>query len=250
MEKEVLRDLLFQKYFQLEDGVSVKDLNDKLSFIPEVWGNLRTLCEKNMKRFDRFSSLEKIKMIEHNQKKYLILKLRMCRYLIIDLDRMESISREEFQNEFTEEFFINNFDESSVGEDYFDFFYLLDKYQGDVRELLDFYIENLDVLNLSSRLYCKLNEQDAWTWLFIDYANASAQMGFQTPDQLLYEQLFLNYDLTPYGMQDAINKMGIDKMKEFFSKMSDIKIPVECIPADLYEQYLNRSYKDDIILKK
>ena len=146
MDKVLLRDILFQKYFEIEDGVSVKDLNDKLSFIPEVWGNLRALCEKNMRRFDRFSSLEKIKMIEHNQKKYLILKLRMCRYLIIDLDRMVSISREEFQNEFNEEFFISNFDETSVGADCFDFFYLLDKYQGDVQELLDFYMENIDVL--------------------------------------------------------------------------------------------------------
>lgn len=241
MEKDILRDLLFQKYFQLEDGVSVKDLNDKLSFIPEVWNSLRALCEKNMRRFDKFSSLEKIKMIEHNHKKYLILKLRMCRYVIIDLERMESISREEFQKEFNEEFFINNFDESSVGEDYFDFFYLLDKYQGDVQELLDFYINNIDILSLTSRLHCKLNEGDAWTWLFIDYANASVQMGFQTPDQFLYEQLFLNYDLTPYGMQDAINKMGIEKMKDFFSKMEGIKIPVECIPEDLYAQYLTSS---------
>ena len=216
MDKVLLRDMLFQKYFEIEDGVSVKDLNDKLSFIPEVWGNLRTLCEKNMRRFDRFSSLEKIKMIEHNQKKYLILKLRMCRYLIIDLDRMVSISREEFQNEFNEEFFISNFGETSVGDDCFDFFYLLDKYQGDVQELLNFYMENIDVLNLSSRLYCKLDEQDAWTWLFIDYANASSQLGFQTPDQTLYEQLFLNYDLTPFGMQDAINKMGIEKISFIF----------------------------------
>lgn len=249
MDKVLLRDMLFQKYFEIEDGVSVKDLNDKLSFIPEVWGNLRALCEKNMRRFDRFSSLEKIKMIEHNQKKYLILKLRMCRYLIIDLDRMVSISREEFQNEFNEEFFISNFGETSVGDDCFDFFYLLDKYQGDVQELLDFYMENIDVLNLSSRLYCKLDEQDAWTWLFIDYANASSQLGFQTPDQTLYEQLFLNYDLTPFGMQDAINKMGIDKMREIFSKVSDIKIPKECIPADLYEQYLLNSNQMKLVQK-
>lgn len=249
MDKVLLRDMLFLQYFQIEDGVSVKDLNEKLSFIPEVWGNLRALCEKNMRQFDRFSSLEKIKLIEHNQKKYLILKLRMCRYLIIDLDRMVSISREDFQNEFNEEFFINNFNETSVGDDCFDFFYLLDKYQGDVQELLDFYMENIDVLTLSSRLYCKLGEQDAWTWLFIDYANSSAQLGFQTPDQNLYEQLFLNYDLTPFGMQDAINKMGIDKMREIFSKVSDIKIPKECIPTDLYEQYLLNSNQTKMIYK-
>ena len=57
-------------------------------------------------------------------------------------------------------------------------------------------------------------------------------------DQTLYEQLFLNYDLSPYGMQDAIGKMGIDKMNEIFSKVGDIIIPSDSIPSDLYEQYL------------
>ena len=55
----------------------------------------------------------------------------------------------------------------------------------------------------------------------------------------MYEQLFLNYDLTPFSMQDAIHKMGIDKMNEIFSRVNGISIPIECISSDLYEIYLN-----------
>ena len=39
-------------------------------------------------------------------------------------------------------------------------------------------------------------------------------------------------------MQDAQQKMGIQKMKEIFAKTKDIKIPFECIPEDLYQQYV------------
>lgn len=248
MDKVLLRDILFQKYFEIEDGVSVKDLNDKLSFIPEVWNKLHILCEKNINRFDRFSSLEKFKMIEFNQKKYLILKLRMWRYVIIDLDRMENITRDEFETIFNENFFVNNFDEVKDRDDCFDF-YFLDKYQGDIQELLNFYLKNETILNMSSEIHCRLDYNGAWTWLFIDFVNASSQLGFQTSDQTLYEQLFLNYDLTPYGMQDAVNKMGREKMDEIFSKVGKIQIPSECIPSDLYEQYLLNSNQIKLVQK-
>ena len=88
-------------------------------------------------------------------------------------------------------------------------------------------------------MHCRLNHSQAWTYLFIDFANASVQLGFQTPDQTLYEQLFLNYDLTPCGMQDAVNKIGREKIKEIFSKVGNIKIPIEFIPLDLYKKYLS-----------
>ena len=46
MDKATLRDTLFQKYFQIEDGILISDFVDKLSFIPKVWNELHFLCEK------------------------------------------------------------------------------------------------------------------------------------------------------------------------------------------------------------
>lgn len=245
MDKVLLRDTLFKKYFQIQDGISVKELNEKLSFIPETWNKLHALCEKSIRRFDSFSTLEKFKLIKHNNKKYLILKLRMWKYVIIDVDEMKNISREEFETLFNEQFFIDNFDERSEGEFFHDFYQVV-KYQGDIQELLNFYLDNENIFNMPNQIHCKMNEKDAWTYLFIDLANASAQMGFQTPDQTLYEQLFLNYDLTPYGMQDAVNKMGKEKIEEIFSKMKDIEIPIDCIPQELLEYLVS----NNIQLKK
>lgn len=245
MDKVLLRDTLFKKYFQIENGISVKELNEKLSFIPKTWNKLHTLCEKSIRRFDSFSTLEKFRLIEHNNKKYLILKLRIWKYVIIDVDEMRNISRDEFKKLFDEQFFIDNFDERSEGEFFHDFYQVV-KYQGDIQELLNFYLDNENIFNMPNQIHCKMNEKDAWTYLFIDLANASAQMGFQTPDQTLYEQLFLNYDLTPYGMQDAVNKIGKEKIEEIFSKIKDIEIPIYCIPQELLEYLVS----NNIQLKK
>lgn len=241
MKKTVLRDILFQKYFWINDGVLISDLVDKLVSIPETWKKLHSLCEKNIKYFDSFCSLEKCKMLDHQQKKYLIIKLGMWRYIIIDVDKKENVTQTKFRNLFDENFFVNNFDE--IKEDdksIYPSLYQIEKYEGDVQELIQFYIENQSILSLSSQLYYRLEKGNAWTWINIDFINANVQMGFQTPDQFLYEQLFFKYDLTPYAIQDAQQKMGIEKMKEIFAKIKDIKIPIECIPYDLYQQYLNQ----------
>ena len=245
MDKVLLRDTLFKKYFQIENGISVKELNERLSFIPKTWNKLHALCEKSIRRFDSFSTLEKFKLIEHNNKKYLILKLRIWKYVIIDVDEMRNISREEFEKLFDEQFFMDNFDERSEGKFFYEFYQIV-KYQGDIQELLNFYLDNENIFNMPNQIHCKMNENEAWTYLFIDLANASAQMGFQTPDQTLYEQLFLNYDLTPYGMQDAVNKMGKEKIEELFSKIKDIEIPIDCIPQELLEYLVS----NNIQLKK
>ena len=52
LDKDLLRDMLFQKYFQVEDGILLIDLVDKLSFIPKLWKQLYHLCEKNIKDFE------------------------------------------------------------------------------------------------------------------------------------------------------------------------------------------------------
>lgn len=91
---------------------------------------------------------------------------------------------------------------------------------------------------LSTNVHYRLEVDEAWTYFHIDFANAEAQMGFQTKDQYLYEQLFLRYDLTPSRMQDTQNKIGIGKMQEMFDRIKNLKIPKEVIPNDLYQQFL------------
>ena len=251
-DKEELRNKLFAKYFEVEEGVNATELVDKLSFIPEVWDKLHTLCENNIEYFDEYSSIDDIKLLNHNEKKYLILKLHIYRYIIIDIERKESITEEQFRNNFDENFFVSNFNaRETVNNDSLKF-YDVEKYDGNMEELLDFYTENEQVLNLSKKIHYVLKVDDAWTYFHINFVNASGQFSFETRDQFLYEQLYLRYDLTPTNMQDAQNKIGIEKMQEMFQKIKEIKIPKEVIPIDLYKEYLikyNEEEKNKIYTK-
>lgn len=239
MKKTELRNQLFDKYFEVENGILATDLVDKLCFIPKLWKKLHLLCEKNIKYFDALSSIEKFRLIEHKQNKYLILKLRMFKYVIIDIEKMENISEQHFRSEFDENFFVYNFHEIKDDEDLFHFYDLI-SYNGNVQKLADFYYENQDLLCLSTKLHYRLEIGKAWTYFYIDFINATAQMSFQTKDQFLYEQLFLRYDLTPSRNQDAQDRIGVDNMQVMFERIKDLKIPKEVIPDDLYQQFLNQ----------
>ena len=250
MDKSLLRDILFKKYFQVEEGILISDLVNSLSFIPEVWKKLHYLCVNNVKYFHPFSTLEMCKVIEHNKSKYFILKISCWRYIIIDTQKRVNITEEEFKKEFNEEFFVKNFNEPKLDDDtLYSSLYYVSKYNGNVDELLDFYIENEQVLGLTTDLRYKLEEGNAWTYLNIDFANSRIQMGFQTSDQFLYEQLFLKYDLTPSIMQDAQEKMGIEKMNEIFNRIRDIIIPIECIPNDLYQMLMQSNVNNKVYKK-
>lgn len=235
MDKDTLRNNLFEKYFENQTGIVASDLVTTLSFIPETWKKLHEICEDNIKYFDSYSYLGDCKLIPINQNNYLILKLRTFSYVIIDLDRHQNISRQSFENNFTTEFFINHFNEPKMNFNITELCNI--SIFNNPERLIDFYFQNQEILNLSTSLEYKIYVDKAWTYFFIDFADASAQLGFQTLDQFLYEQLFLHYDLTASKMQDAQSKIGIDKMREMFLKIKTIKIPIEVIPTDIYEQY-------------
>lgn len=110
--------------------------------------------------------------------------------------------------------------------DMYDFF----EYHGNIQNLIDFYTASKEIFNIPNAIYYKLMIDDAWTYLNIDLTNGNVQLGSQTHDQFLYEQLFLNSDLTPFEMQDAQSKIGKEQMRDMFSKIKEIKIPDSCLP--------------------
>ncbi len=249
MEKAQLRDNLFAKYFEVTDGVLATDLVAKLSFIPELWKSLHALCEKNVKHFDSYSDLEQFKLLEYNKKKYLILKLKIFKYIITDIEKLENISNEEIFNEFEEDFFVDNFNEIKL-QDKNMRMYSIYNYNGNLQALVDFYIENQSIFSLPAKLHYKLELDSAWTSFVIDFVNGRAHLIFQTPDQFLYEQLFLRYDLSVSRMQDATSRIGIKRMQEIFEKIKEIRIPKEAILSDLYAQFLIQDSGCKHILEK
>lgn len=248
MKKAELRDKLFNKYFETNEGILATDLLENLSFISETTKQLSFLCTKNIKDFHPFSKIYKIGVYVINNNKYLILQTGFWRYTILNINTGLNISKEEFRNNFDENFFIENFNDEKIDFDKpFYELYGIAEYNGDINELVLFYYENENVFSLTNELWYKFNIGDAVTYFYIDFANAQAQMCFETKDQFLYEQLFLKYDLSPSNLQDAQSKIGVDKMLEMFEKIKDIKIPIEVIPNDLLEEYKKNIPKKKVL---
>lgn len=233
MEKVELRNKLFEKYFEVDDGVELGSFVKRVAYIQKIYQELQKIFEANVEEHDCFCSISKIKEITHNDNKYLIVKTFMCRYLIIDLVTKKSLTEEEIISKFDEKFFINNFSEKEVGDD-FEWFWMYDflTYIGDTQVLIDFYDKNKMIFDVPTKIFYKLEIGEAWTYLSINLAECRAQMGFETIDQFLYEHLFLKGDLTPSSMQDSQSRIGVAKMKEMFERIPTIKLPYSLIPME------------------
>lgn len=250
ISKEQLREQLFSKYFEVEDGVLAIDFVSRLSFIPKIWKELHFMCEKNIEYCEFYTSLHQFKLVQYNNKIYVILYLGTCSFVVINTETCENITEYEFKSVFDFSFFQEHFGVCKEDEDFFSYYCHLEEYHGDIQELMNFYTINQKVLQFTPNICYEIYLEEASTYLFISFIQATAQIGFQTPDQFLYDQLFLNYDLTPCSMQDAQDRIGFSRMQDIFTQIQEIYLPKEIIPSDLYQEYLNRCDLIDHQFKK
>lgn len=105
MEKDVLRNCLFERYFEVQKGIKAIDFVSRLSFIYDLYHELDDLCEKNIEYFDCFDSIKSIRLVEYQSKSFLILKKQSWDYVVIDIKDKKSITEEQFKTIFDEDFF-------------------------------------------------------------------------------------------------------------------------------------------------
>lgn len=218
-EKNVLRNKLFDKYFENKDGILLEDLVNTMNIIKETWKKFHEILEENIPDYDSFSRLEMVKLIEKNNKKYLFVKLCFCNYLVIDLSINKLMDIEKIKEEFDEQFFIDNFEELKRNN-----FFIYDFIETvkSTENIIDFYISNKEIFDMPSKINYKIKLEEAWSYLYINFANAEAQLGFNAKDQYLYEQLYMNSDLTPSIMQDAVKKIGKETMDDMFNRIKKL----------------------------
>ena len=225
MKRAELRNKLFAKYFKNEEGISLKEFLTELQPVIEKYQKLQAILLKNGEDYKKFFKIKKIKKIFYQNKEYLIIKTRVSTYFIIDINNNKSLTEFEAKNIFAEEIFIDNFDER---EGYYRFYTFL-KYNGNVEELIRFYTDNEQYFSLNTIIRIRVEEDCAWSYISIDLAGDAVQLGFRTENQFLYESLFLDASLVPSPFQDAGQKLGVECMKEIFSKIGDIIIPQNII---------------------
>lgn len=247
MDRTILRDSLFAKYFECQDGILITELVTRLHFITDAYAQLNKMCTENVTMFSKFNSLKEIKAVSFLGKHYLILKEKMYSYVVIDADLVENVRNP--KEIFDEDFFVNNFGERKTNEGLA--YYNFDKYEGNIQELLSFYLENKEIFDLTHRLSYAFYIDEATTRLTINLREAKTQISFGAPGQFLYEQLFFKDALIPMGMQDAQRKIGLERMSEMLEKVKEIRVPISVIPNDLYQQFLiKKDPKQDSLVKK
>lgn len=246
MEKSELRNELFKKYFEETEGPLLTDFVDNLSFIPKTWRSLHKICEQNIDYFNTFTSLDHMNLMIENNKQYLVLNFSTWNFIIIDLETNKTITKEEYKKKFDDEVFMNTFYSKEEQPSFINII----EYNGNPKELLDFYIENKEILTLPTTINYGYEKDSAWTNLNIDFVNEKISLSFQTEDQFLYEHLFLNYDLTPMDFQDATKKIGKERLEEMFNEIKKIIVPKDIIPNVLYKKYLNQRKANFVKIKK
>lgn len=238
MEPSILREILFELFFLRKEGIPAKDFIEEMSFIPETYKVINGMCEKNIEYFDSFDSVSKIKEISNNGKKYLVLEYGIANYIVIDCLKKENIQEGEFLRLLKSFSFQSNFQKRSLETNLF--FYDLDFYQGNIEELLNFYEKNKHLFSLPTKVFYQIKLLHARTYFSISLEKNKAQLSFETDDQGLYEQFYFSNGLEPSRMQDAIKKIGSEKMQEILTKTKEIIIPFEVIPEKLCQEYDNR----------
>lgn len=241
MERDALRNKLFEKYFTESDGMPLRDFLNQMKPVIEQYQKLQNLLLKNGEDYKKFFKVKKIKKIFYKNNEYLIINARVSIYFIIDINNKKSLTKDEAKSIFTEEFFIDNFDEREGNYWFYDFL----KYNGDVTELISFFKEQEQYFSLQPKIKEEVEVDCAWSYISIDLAGDAVQLGFRTEDQFLYETLLFDISLTPFSMQDAGQKMGLEKMKELFSKIGDC-----IIPKEILDKYPNINQNDIIIRKR
>ena len=237
LSKDELRNALFEKYFEVDDGIVLSELMPVLVPISYSYKELHKILEDVIDEFEWFDNLDMAKDIRIEDRNILIIKFNIYYYLVLDLGKKEVIETNEIWQIFDEQFFISNFNERKLDIKNYKDWYRFYNSDNKLETLIKFYSDNKKVLNLPTDIYNRLKIGHAWTYLNIHLASSQIYLGFQTEDQYLYEQLFLNIDLTPSSMQDAIDKIGIEKAKEMFDRIKQIQIPKENIDKKLYEYF-------------
>ena len=242
MNKSKLRDELFNKYFENEEGVKLSDLVQILSPLTETGKHIKKILHENVQGFCPFSTIYAIKSIEHDNNHYLMIRSGAFNYIVVDLTEKKVMDKNSIKEMFDEESFISLivYDQESaedIRNNGLNTVRFLPS-KKDISKLVDFYFANKGILESYQNICYRINIENARTQININLLNDDIQLSFETPDQFLYEQIFFRGDLTPSGLQDAHDKIGKERMLEIIDKVKDIRIPSCLVPTIVFENNL------------
>ncbi len=222
MNTTLLKEVLLRKYTDREEGIELEEFLKNTKTIKNIWQEFHHIVRSNVKYFYKSETIQGLKLVTVCNKIYLFIRLHPWDYLIIDLETKKVVNKIEAQALFSETLFIETFGEEREKEKY-----LFLNICKNPEKILNFYLENENVLSLPTFFYYSI-EEDASTYLYIDFVGKLSHIGFFVNQHGLKEQFFW----------DSQNNN-----RALYEKTMNIKIPYDKIPSGILEKDKTRTRK-------
>lgn len=253
MERDVWikkQEELFELYFKdCDEGVNLECFVNSLVDIKEKWQSLYQILADELEDFDNHSRVMDIKEIEYMNRNYLILKFFPFDYLIIDCLSEKVLFEEEVFKVFSQEFFINNFQEEYV-KNHEKVYYFLGCSDDFAKRVLNFYEHNKDVLTHDNNFYIeKRTDDNCVTSICVNLTNLEVTLGFNCFGEIgRCNYIFLDSNLEAYGVSNPDGNMN--SLKKMGDRVRDISIPRNKIPnylLSIVDNYKQKENQDEVL---
>ena len=248
MTNEEWNNIQEQAYLQLfsnNDGLSSKELLIKLEDIRSIWRKLYSIIGNEIDpNNDRFSVMD-ISKVSCNNKVYLMLRIGLWEFIIIDINDMRCLSKEEVLATLNHELFdrFNGLDDTDV--EYFTFEKLKKK---PLKRVVDHFVEHENVLTSDKRLVYKFFQKDGMVGCYTiscDKSDSMVSVNDYRNGRCNY--IFLDSNLKVYGASNLTGNK--DCVAKLFDGSKDIIVP-ESILGDAHKEMIESLEVSSQIIKR
>ncbi len=237
---------LFELFFvnsNNEDCIEISQLMNMIKPFNAKWKELYNILKENSEDFDNYSTIRKIKKVSHNNVEYLIMQINIWSYLCIDLTNKEIVDFKEELLPFSEDFFIDNFDERKIPNP--SMFYHTLSLNKEGLELLMQYVKDNDFLFMEANdFYYRKEANDGFIASLIFEIDTGKITIYFGNNHGIVNYIFLNSNLIPVGVSNPTGNK--DDLKQMANRVRDINIPVSVIPDYLFKEENNKKYQKKI----
>lgn len=253
MERDVWikkQEELFELYFKdCSESVNLEHFVNSLVYVKEKWQTLYHILADGLEDFDDYSRVMDIKEIEYMNRNYLIFKFFPFDYLIIDCLSEKVLFDEDVFKTFSQEFFINNFQEEYV-KNHEKVYYFLGCSDDFAKRVLNFYEDNKDVLTYDNNFYIEKRTDDSCvTSICVNLTNLEVTLGFNYFGEIgRCNYIFLDSNLGAYGVSNPDGNMN--SLKKMGDRVRDISIPRNKIPnylLSIVDNYKEKENQDEVL---
>lgn len=218
MKNTLIKEVLLKKYFEVKEGIELEEFLRKIEEVKNVWQEFHHILRNQIKYFYKQESIQGIKAIVVEDQSYLFIRLHAWNYLVINLETKQVVNKEKAKILFNQSFFIENFSEEEQK-------YLFLNTCKNPEVIVNFYLENVSILNQSPFFSYSIGNAEANSYLYVDFVGKNSHIGFFADKEELKEQCFWE----------------IQSNKELGDKIMKIKIPYHFIPNEFLEEPMKRT---------